>query len=111
MKRPCSLLFLCLLVVGCNSAESSASTRQEIIEGMKKWITEADQDQDGRLDALEWRALMRRYFPDVSDTDRQKWGNRDFAFYDTNGDGFIEEGELTALSLEGFDCHDTDGDG
>lgn len=86
-------------------------TRDEILEGTTEWVVEADQDGDRQLRKIEWDALMRRDFPDVSDTDRQQWSDRDFAYYDSNGDGAVEPSELAALSLEGFNCLDTNGDG
>lgn len=110
MNRASPLIFLGALGAAC-SAEPSAITRDEIVEGIAKWVAEADQDGDQHLDKNEWHALMRRDFPDVSETDRVRWGDRDFGYYDTNGDGLVEPRELAALSLEGFDCHDTNADG
>ncbi len=81
------------------------------MQNLAKWLAEADQNRDGRLDKIEWQSLVRRDFPDTAEADRQRWANRDFAYYDGNGDGFVEGGELSAPSLVGFDCLDTDRDG
>jgi hypothetical protein len=103
---------LAVIVVGCGSAEPAVSnTRNELISNLSRWVVEADQNADGRLDRSEFRTLMRRDFPDTAEADRQRWADRDFAYYDSNGDGFVEAGELTAPSLVGFDCLDTDRDG
>jgi hypothetical protein len=103
---------LAVVVAGCGSAEPAAkNTRNELISNLSGWVVEADQNGDGRLNRSEFRALMRRDFPDNAEADRQRWGDRDFAYCDSNGDGFVEAGELTAPSLVGFDCLDTDRDG
>lgn len=113
MRRGCSPVFLVVLAVGCGTAEHTASvqTRSELVRNLINWIAEADQNGDQRLDKLEWQALVHRDFPSAAEEDRQRWGEKDFAYYDSNGDGFVEAGELTAPSLVGFDCLDTDDDG
>lgn len=101
-----------LLVVGCGPFDPTAEfSRNQVIEDITAWIAEADENRDQRLDRSEWQALWRRGFPDVPEAGRQRQGNRDFAYYDTNGDGFVEAEELAADSVAGFDCLDTDRNG
>ena len=105
--------FIVVLAAGCGSVESAAelTTRNEVADHATKWVAESDQNRDRRLDKVEWQVMMRRDFPNTAEEVRQRWGDRDFAEYDSNGDGFVEAEELTALGLEGFDCMDTDRDG
>lgn len=53
---------------------------------------------------------MHREFPDTAATDRERLADLDFAYFDSDGDGFVEAGELAAPSLVGFDCLDSDHD-
>ena len=113
MARGYLLAFLVALPGGCSFTEPAPTvhTRDEVVQNLTNWVAEADQNRDGRLDKIEWQALVRRDFPDTTEADRRRSADRDFAYYDRNGDNFIVPGELSAVSLVGFDCLDTDHDG
>ena len=75
------------------------------------WIARADQNGDAKLSRGEWQAVSGRAFPDSSEIYLRRMAERDLGYYDRNRDGFVDLAELSAPSLEGFACLDTDHDG
>ena len=104
---------LAVATTGCDSSEPTPilTNREEVAVQSAEWIAKSDRNGDRRLDKVEWQAMMHHDFPDTPEDDLQSWGDRDFAYFNHNGDEFVSVEDVTTLGLEGFDCMDRDRDG
>ena len=86
-------------------------TRDDVARNLSAWIARADDNGDAKLNRDEWQAASALMFPEMPPLDLRRMAERDLDHYDRNNDGFVDLAELSAPSLVGFACLDTDHNG
>lgn len=96
---------------------ASEEPRADLVSIYRQVLKANDQDHDGGLSPVEWRAMVDLSFPEQprpgEATDNYSEVRAQMLDYhrrwDTDGDGLVSLDELVREPLASFDCMDSDG--
>lgn len=96
-----SSLFL-ILLAGCSGLGQTKDKKPDDVESLSKYIKDFDNNHDGKLSMLEFGASIPKENGRAIVSDDLI--NQTFKSYDINGDGFIDESELSRIKKNAESC-------